>query len=278
MLSVLILTLNEEANIKRCIDSIKSISDDIVVLDSYSTDKTVEIAKSCGARVIQRKFDDEQTHRTFSIREISFKYRWVYNPDADEITPPDLANELVDVTQRTETNICAYRVRFKTMFFDRWIRYSSLYPTWVVRLFIPDKVSFSRKTNLSYEISGETGYLKSHFLHYTFNNGFNAWFDKHNNYSHHEANETLISLESKRIHIVDVLTDRNPVSRRRSLKELSFRLPLRPLLRFIYMYIFRFGFLDGLPGLHYCLLLSIYEYMITLKITERRRRSAGKTI
>lgn len=278
MLSVLILTLNEEANIKRCIDSIKTISDDIVVLDSYSTDKTVEIAKACGARVIQRRFDDEHSHRTFSIREVSFKNRWVYNPDADEITPPDLALELLDASRREDANICAYRVRFKTMFFDRWIRYSSLYPTWVVRLFIPEKISFSRKTNLAYEVLGETGYLKSHFLHYTFNNGFDAWFDKHNKYSHHEANETLISLESKSINIINILTDRNPVSRRRLLKEMSFRLPFRPLLRFLYMYVFRLGFLDGPTGLHYCLLLSIYEYMITLKIKEKRRRVAGKTI
>src|SRR5438105_2567412 len=118
MISVLILTLNEEANLARCLDSVKW-SDDIVVLDSLSTDKTVEIARAAGARVYQRKFDNERDQRTYSVREIKFKYPWVYNPDADEVTPPELRDEMLAAVADPSQDAVAYRLRFKTIFMGK---------------------------------------------------------------------------------------------------------------------------------------------------------------
>lgn len=267
MISVLILTLNEEANLTACLESVKW-SDDIVVFDSFSTDKTVEIAKAFGARVIQRKFDNEKNHRIFSLREIFFKYTWVYNPDADEITPEDLRDEMLSVVSDPKRTEAAYRVRFKTIFMGKWIRHSSLYPTWVMRLFRPEKISFDREINLNYITNGTESYLKNHFLHYTFNKGLDAWFEKHNKYSSQEAEESLKSLTEPNINWSDIFSFDNPAGCRKALKELSFRLPFRPLLRFIYMYFLRLGLLDGWAGFHYCCLLSIYEYMIVLKMEE----------
>jgi glycosyltransferase involved in cell wall biosynthesis len=271
MISILILTLNEEANIPDCLESVKW-SDDIVVLDSFSTDRTVEIAKKAGARVIQRKFDNEKNQRMFSLREIPFKYKWVYNPDADEITPDELYNEMLSVTSDPNRTEVAYRIRFKTMFMEKWIRHSSLYPTWVIRLFRPEKISFDREINLRYITDGDEGYLKHHFHHYSFNKGLNAWFDKHNKYSWQEAKESLKSLTEQHINWSDIFSFGNPAVCRKALKELSFRLPFRPALRFVYMYFLQLGFLDGWAGFHYCCLLSIYEYMIVLKMEEIRRK------
>src|SRR5262245_49302744 len=140
-ISVLILTLNEDMNLEACLASVRW-SDDIVVLDSYSTDRTLEIAKTAGARIYQRKFDTERNQRTFGLQEIAFKYPWVYMPDADEITPAELRDEMLSVVADTDRPEVAFRVRFKTVFMGRWIRHSSLYPTWVVRLVRPEKICF----------------------------------------------------------------------------------------------------------------------------------------
>ena len=268
--SILILTLNEEANLPECLQSVKW-SDDIVVLDSFSNDRTVEIATSAGARVVQRSFDNEKSQREASLK-IPFKHLWVYNPDADEITPPELHEEIVKVISDPNRKEVAYRVRFRTMFMGRWIKHSGLYPTWVVRLFRPEKISFSRNINLQYIIDGPEGRLDCHFDHHSFNKGLNAWVEKHNRYSWQEARDAIKSLEESSVPWRDIFT-RSSVSRRKALKELSFRLPFRPTLRFLYMYFLRLGFLDGWEGLTYCRLLSMYEYLIVLKMKELRRRT-----
>jgi glycosyltransferase involved in cell wall biosynthesis len=276
MISVLILTLNEERNLPRCLDSV-SWSDDIVVFDSFSSDRTVEIARSRGVRVVQRRFDNEKEHRTASI-QCGFRYPWVFNPDADEVPTPELINEMKQAVTNAEQDVTAFRVRFKTMFFGRWLKHSSLYPTWVVRLFRPEAMSFSRSVNLQYHTTGREEYLREHFLHYTFNNGLDAWFEKHNRYSTGEALESLKHLLSgHRPSLAEILSPDRAI-RRRALKELSFRLPMRPLARFLYMYFGRGGFLDARPGLDYSLLLAFYEYQITLKIRELERTSQGLSI
>jgi glycosyltransferase involved in cell wall biosynthesis len=275
VISVLILTLNEEQNLPACLASV-SWSDDITVFDSFSTDRTVEIARQHGARVVQRRFDDERSQREASLA-LGFKYPWVYNPDADEITTPELKDEMLQVVGDTARAETAYRVRFKTMFMGRWIKHSSLYPTWVVRLFKPEAVSFERQINLRYRIRGPEGFLKNHFEHHSFNKGLNAWFEKHNRYSWHEGEEGLLSRNGGSFRAGDLFAT-EPVVRRRALKELSFRVPCRPLLRFLYMYVARLGFLDGLPGYHYCRLLAIYEYMIVLKMREIERRRRGLSL
>ena len=268
-ISVLILTLNEELNLPRCLASV-SWSDDIVVFDSFSSDRTVEIAKAHGARVLQRRFDNERDHRTASL-QLPFKYPWVFNPDADEVAASALRDEMLAKTAPGGDTHVAYRVRIRNMFMGRWLRHASLYPTWVVRLFRPEALSFERSANLRYVVGGSEGLLRNDLLHFSFNKGLEAWFEKHNRYSSAEAGETLRALSESRVPLADLFTT-DPVRRRRALKELSFRLPCRPTLRFLYMYLFRLGFLDGVAGFHYSRLLSTYEYMISLKVREIRRR------
>jgi glycosyltransferase involved in cell wall biosynthesis len=274
-ISALILTYNEEKNLPACLESL-TWCDDVVVFDSFSTDRTVEIAKAAGARVVQRLFDNEKNQREASLK-VGFKHPWVYNPDADEITPPDLRDEIISVVSDPTRSAVAYRVRFKTMFMGHWIKHSSLYPTWVVRLFRPDRVSFSRNINLQYVVDGQQGQLVNHFEHRTFNKGLNAWFEKHNRYSCYEALEAIKSLEHSSVPWAGLFST-SLVRRRHALKEISFRLPFRPTLRFLYMYILRLGFLDGWAGLTYCRLLAIYEYMIVLHMKELNRRNNGLPI
>lgn len=276
MISVLILTLNEEANLPRCLESV-SWCDDIVVLDSYSTDRTVEIARAAGARVIQRRFDNWAAHQNWALENIEFKHPWVYYSDADEVVTPDLREEMQRVTADSSNAHVAYRLRYKNYFMGRWIRRCGIYPTWILRLFRPQKVRWERLVNPVPVVDGTEGRLQSHFEHYSFNKGLNAWFEKHNRYSWQEAEESLKSLARGEFDWRDIFAA-DPATRRRALKELSFRLPCRPLLRFLYMFIWKRGFLDGWAGFTYCRLLTIYEYMIVLKMRELRLREQGATI
>ena len=276
MISVLILTLNEEQNLPRCLESLKWC-DDIVVLDSFSKDRTAEIARAAGARVVQRKFDNWATHQNWALANLSFKNPWVYYSDADEVMPQELHEELLAVARIANNPQVAYRLRYKNYFMGRWIKHSSLYPTWILRFFRPERVRWDRVVNPVPIVDGSEGKLQHHFEHLSFNKGLNAWFDKHNKYSWQEAEESLKSLAEGGFKLAD-LWCREPATRRRALKELSFRLPFRPLLRFSYMYFVRLGFLDGMPGYHYCRMLAIYEYMIVIKMREIRRREKGLPI
>jgi hypothetical protein len=147
------------------------------------------------------------------------------------------------------------------------MKYCSQYPVWVFRLFRPDKLYFNRIINLEYIVDGQVGRLNGHFLHYTFNKGLSHWIDKHNKYSSAEAVESIKSLSIGRVDYSNLLSYNDSV-RRKALKEISFRIPLRYLTKFIYLYIFKRGFMDGGAGLKYCILQMIYEYFIVIKIDE----------
>lgn len=275
--SVLILTLNEEQNLPKCLESVRW-SDDIVVLDSFSTDRTVEIATSAGARVVQRKFDNWAAHQNWAVQNIPFKHPWVYYSDADEIVPPELRDEINVLTDDSGISHVAYRVRYKNFFCDRWIRHCGIYPVWVLRLFRPEKVHWERLVNPVPVVQGSVGQLENHFHHFSFSKGYEAWFEKHNKYSSQEAAEGVKTIQEGFDDWAGLLSLVDGSRRRRALKELSFRLPFRPTLRFLYMYFLRLGFLDGREGLTYCRLLSIYEYLIVLKMKEQRRRAKGLSI
>lgn len=272
MVSVLILTLNEEANLPRCLESVKW-SDDIVVFDSFSTDRTVEIAQAAGARVVQRQFDGERNQRTASL-QIDFKHPWVYNPDADEITPPELRDEILRVTADPGWPEVAYRMRFRLMFMGRWIKHSSFYPTWVVRLFRPEKLRFERDINLRYIAEGPEGRLDSHFEHHSFRKGLSAWYLKHNIYSDLEAQEARKALAAGKADWAGLVSV-DAARRRAALKDLSFRIPCRASLIYLYLMFIRGGVLDGPAGWMYCRMRAQYEYMIQAKLKEIQHREAG---
>jgi glycosyltransferase involved in cell wall biosynthesis len=273
MISILILTLNEEENLPRCLEAVRW-SDDIVVLDSFSTDRTVEIARAAGARVVQRQFDNWAAHQNWALENIPFRHPWVYYSDADELVTPELRDELLAIAANPAEPHVAYRLRYKNYFMGQWIRHCGIYPTWILRFFRPDKVRWERLVNPAPLVDGSEGHLQNHFEHYSFSKGLNAWFDKHNRYSWQEAEESLKSLAAGALPWTNLFTP-DPAARRRALKELSFRMPFRPWLRFFYMYVLRLGFMDGWAGFTYCRLLTIYEDMIVLKMREIQRRRQG---
>ncbi len=261
--SVLILTLNEENNLPACLQSV-AWCDDIVVFDSFSTDRTVTIAAQAGARVIERRFDNYAAQRNAAIGRVQYKHPWILMVDADECVSPAVRDEIETALAHPPENITMYRMRRKDMFLGHWLRHSSGYPTWFGRLFRVGHVRVERQINEEYHTDGAIGYLDEHLIHYPFNKGLDYWFERHNHYSSMEAQ----TLAQERTGTLSVrrLFHRDPVARRQSLKQWAYRLPGRPFLIFCYLYFVRRGFLDGQAGLTFCKLRRIYESMIDAKL------------
>ncbi|MEW6389617.1 MAG: glycosyltransferase family 2 protein [Pseudomonadota bacterium] len=271
--SIFIQTLDEEQNIAACLECF-SWSDDIVVLDSFSSDKTEEIAKAYGARWVQKKYEGRAAHQNWAMENIQFKYPWVYYSDADERVGPELAAEIQRVTSDPATQEVAFKVRRRDHFRGKWIKRSTNYPLWIVRLFRPDKIRWTRKANPIPAIDGKVGELENDYFHYPFSKGLTDWIWRHNRYSSFEAEETIRSLAEGDLDFREFLSsDRQ--RRRIALKTLSFRMPFRPVLKFMYQYILKRGFMDGSAGFHYCMLQSIYEYFIVLKVKEIKNAERG---
>jgi glycosyltransferase involved in cell wall biosynthesis len=273
--SVLILTLNEESNIGACLDTL-AWSDDIVVLDSMSMDKTQATARQRGARVIERKFDDWSSHQNWAVAHIPFRHPWVLYLDADERCEGNLRDEILR-RATVDAPESAFRIRRKDHYMGRWLRHAQLYPTWFVRLFRPEKIAYERLVNPVAKVDGPTGDLNSHILHYPFSHGVAHWIARHNNYSDLEALELSKVRLGERERSTQLFAS-DPNERRRALKELFFRLPARPAIKFAYYYLWRRGFLDGRAGLTYSTLQTIYEYFISCKCAELERRRAGLAI
>lgn len=272
--SVLILTRNEAVNIEACIASL-AFSDDVVVFDSFSTDGTPDLARSAGARVLQREFDSYGEQREAARTAVEWRYPWVLSVDADERVDEELRQEIIEIGEARSTKHAAYRVRRKDYFMGRWIRHATLYPSWFVRFFRPDRVRYPKRRVHEYpEVDGSIGELSGHLIHHSFSKGLASWVDKHNQYSMLEAEEFLSARETP-VPWVHVLNGADPVKRRRALKRLSRHLPGRPTLRFLYMYLARGGVWDGWQGLAYCRLLAFYEQLIDLQVEEHRRLQRG---
>ena len=272
--SVLIMTLNEELNLRECLESV-SWSDDIVVFDSFSSDRTIELAKDAGTRVMQRKFDNYACQRNAAMTEVEYKHPWVLIVDADERWPSEIFSEIQQILSNGH-EASLYHFLRKDMFMGRWLKRSSGYPTWSGRLVKLGEVTVKREINEEYCTDGTKGYLKSHFVHYPFNKGVAFWLERHNHYSTTEA-EVLVREKKNRLNVRDLFSF-DPTVRRKALKQLAYRLPFRPFLVFCYLYFLRMGFLDGIPGFTYCRLRAMYEYMIDLKVKELRRREKGLSL
>ncbi|MCC5822908.1 MAG: glycosyltransferase family 2 protein [Phycisphaerales bacterium] len=273
--SIFIQTLNEQDNLPGLLDSLAGF-DDIVVLDSLSTDDTRRIAESRGCRWFEHAFDGRGPHQNWAMEHIDFKHRWVFYLDADERMTPELKREIESIAAKwasgewtREYSPVAYYCGRKNYFRGRWLRHA-MPPGNIMRFFQPPHIRFERLANPVPIVDGEVGYLKEHFLHYNFSKGLREWIERHNRYSSYEAAETVKALENNPVRIGNLFSgDRN--TRRLELKNISFRLPFRPFIKFFYMYILGRGFLDGRAGLTYCTLQAVYEYFIVLKAREIRQ-------
>ena len=268
--SVLVPTWNEESNLEACLSCLSSF-DEVIVLDSMSTDRTEEIARSFGATVIQRVFDNFSAHKNWAISNIPFRHEWILIIDADERVEKDLVEEIGRVVGVNDPSVDGYYIARKNIFDGVWIRYGGWYPDFQMRLFRRTRARYeSRIVHEHVLLDGQEGYLKNSLLHHD-SKGLERYFGRHNTYSSMEAVEAYRALrnpESSFGQIRPSVFSRGP-KRRRYLKLLAYRyLPFRSFFKFLWMYIFRLGFLDGRVGFRFCLLHAFYEYQVSLKLRE----------
>lgn len=275
MVSVLILTLNEEQDLPGCLDSV-AWSDDIHVFDSNSSDRTAEIARARGATVTSRAFDTYALQRNAAM-QLPFRYPWLLVLDADERATPQLSAEIQRVVAAAPANINAYRIQRRDFLWGTWLKHAQLTPFYV-RLLRVGRVHYTRDINEFVEVEGDIAQLSAPFDHLAFSKGIAHWVSKHNQYSTSEA-ELLASGDAVRnASIKDALFASDFHDRRAAQKAVFYRMPARPLLKWIYMMFVRGAVLDGAAGVMYATLQSFYEYLIEVKRREILRRRKGLPI
>lgn len=270
--SIVILTKNEEHNLPACLASVAG-ANDIVILDSGSTDRTTVIAREAGARVFTNPFKDFAQQRNFAHENIPFRNSWVFHLDADERMSPDLLAECAAVT--IDSPYDGYYVAPRMMFHGQWLRRCTDYPAWQARFANARKFRFIQVGHGQRESTDmHMGFLRGTYLHDISVPDLAEWDRKHRRYAREEAVRFLaeqnLTGPSRRAFFFG-----SQLERRRALKRLSYHLPLRPLLRFLYQYIFRRGFLDGTGSFRYCRLLARYERYAAQELRLQRRDQHG---
>ena len=269
MISVVVLTLNEESSLQRSLDSV-AWSDDVLVLDSGSTDATVDIARRAGARVLVRKFDSFAGQRNFAMDSGGLRHPWVLHLDADEVVPAALRDELGALARQRLPGFAVYRLPSRLIFMGKWLRHAGMYPAYQVRFGQAASLRFVDHGHGQREVQPpeQVGTCSAALDHYNFSKGINDWFSRHLRYARREAQLALA--ERGLAPAWAELWRGDATRRRRALKQASARMPFRPLLRFLYVYIAKAGFLDGRAGLHYAALMASYQHLIDLNQSELR--------
>lgn len=264
MISVIILTKNEEHDLPACLNSLKW-ADDIHILDSGSTDKTIEIAKLNGAHTWVNGFKTFGQQRNFALDTINVKYEWILFLDADEVVTEKFRNAIFTSISKADENVAGFYCCWKMMLDGRWLKYSDNFPKWQFRLLRKDRARFTDFGHGQKEdcITGRIDYIKEPYLHYGFAKGWSHWIDRHNRYSTSEATVRLNDCPPLKNIFSGHGSVRNP-----ALKSWLSRLPGWPFLRFFHAYFINLGFLEGRQGFIYCINMAYYEFLIQIKMRE----------
>ncbi len=272
-LSLCMIVKNEEKYLTDCFSSVQDVVDEIVLVDTGSTDQTLVIAEAFSAKIFQFDWvNDFAAARNFALSKCSGDL--ILYLDADERMTSELKEEVLAIARNPQEPHVAYYCGRRNFFLGRWIRHA-MPPGNIMRFFRPSKIRFERLVNPTSVTDGSYGYLMHYFDHYNFSKGLTEWFDKHNKYSLLEAIEGMKIVSSDLPWLSASVLSLDGPQRRRVLKNWSLHMPFRPVLKFTYLYFIHRGFLDGRPGFIYCILQSIYEYMIVIKMRELGRREKG---
>jgi len=262
-ISVFIITYNEEIDIQQCLDSVQW-SNDVIILDSFSTDKTLSIAHTFkNVHTFQKKFENYSNQRNHGLKNLKFKNPWVLILDADETCSNELKEELLSKEFQSNKEAIVYSLRRKTFFANKWLKHNSMYNVWIDRLVKPQEVSFYGKVHEKLHYDGVSKKLSSDINHYPFSKGLDHWIARRNRFSSLSAEEEL--KYGYKIEIKNAYST-NPVKFRQFLNAIYRKMPFRWMIFFIYNFFIKFSFLDGRRGIYYVLLESYYEFLIVSKI------------
>lgn len=277
-LTVIILTKNEEKNIVNCIESVRNIAKRIVVIDSYSDDRTKELAELSGAEIIQNKWTNYATQFMFGLENAKITTKWVLRLDADERLTDESSKELENlIIKNDNTDINGIILRFEVVFLGKKLRHGGIYPFRKLCAFKRGKGHMENR-NMDEHIvldEGKSIEMKSDSMHLDYKD-LTYWIDKHNKYSSSEVLD----------YIGDYNSDNNNLDRKAKIKRffkyrIYYKLPMgtRAHMYYLYRYILLRGFLDGKEGKIFCFLQAYwYRFLVDAKIYEKERgKNEGST-
>ena len=277
-LSVIILTYNEEKNIEECLKSVYDWVDEIFIVDSGSTDKTLEIAKSYTDKIYQHPFKDYGKQRNWAQDNLPINKEWIFHLDADERVSSELSEELKGIFSRPVDIADGFLVSRKTVFMGRWIKHGGHYPAYHLRIFRKDCGRCEdRIYDQHFYVNGKIKTLKKDIID-TVTSDLDNWVFRHNRWASLEAVETIQNKVYRRTHKnykIKPDIKGNPVEKKRWLRRKYYTLPIfiRPFFYFIYRYFFRLGFLDGKEGLIFHFLQGFwFRFLVDAKIYEMGKK------
>lgn len=260
--SVLILTLNEDKCISNAINSVLKWSDDIVVIDSLSTDKTTEIVNSFECvRLYEHEFKDFGDQRNFGLHQVKYKNEWVFLLDADEVCTDELAQEMIDVISEEKATLISYSVRRRDFFNNKWIKVHA--SVWFERLVKHDEVLFTGIVHEKLNSAKKQGELKERFNHYPFSKGITNWITRHSIYAEKMAVVELEqSLNFKIMHLFSPKNDLRNTAQRAIFR----KLPFRYVFYFLYKFFIKGGYRNGIDGFYFVIIETFYQFLVNVNV------------
>jgi glycosyltransferase involved in cell wall biosynthesis len=262
--SILILTKNEEQDLPRCLAALRWC-EDVHLVDSGSTDGTLEIARHHGVRIHEHAFVSFGDQRNWALDHCDIKHPWILFLDADEVATGEFVQTMAKAVADAPYETAGFYCCWKMIYDGRWLKRCDSFPKWQFRLLRKGRGRFTDFGHGQKEgkVDGVIEYLRTPYDHHALSKGLSHWLDRHNRYSTLEARARL----AVSVRWADVFSHHGSV-RNKAMKPLVSRLPGWPLLRFLMMYVFKLGFLEGRPGFVYCVNLAYYEFLIKAKMRE----------
>ena len=273
--SILVPVKNESRNIARCLNALMW-ADEIWVIDSASTDETVSIAKTHGAKVAQFQFVGTwPKKKNWALENVPFRHEWVFIVDADEVLHSSLEEEVRSIVLAGDS-LNGYWINRRFMFMGQWLKHA-YYPNWNLRLFKHRLGRYEKLTDIDTNsgdnevhehvvLCGSTGRLKGEMDHYAFPS-IEVFVEKHNRYSNWEARVAL----DRYLRASGPAPQMAHVGIRRRMKRISHYMPFRPLMRFCYVYFVQGGIWDGKAGYYFARMHALYELLCVAKTVELKR-------
>jgi glycosyltransferase involved in cell wall biosynthesis len=276
---VVVLTFNEERNLPACLSSLKGLPCDVFVVDSGSTDRTVDLARAAGATVVQHPFEHYSAQRNWAQRNLPFRGEWILHLDADERLTPPLVQEIATIVRHPPDGVRGFLLRKRTIFMGRWIKHGGHYPSYHLRLFRP---AFGRCEDRLYDqhfiVDGEIRRLAHDYLD-VLTPDLGTWTARHSRWAALEARELMRRPAGHAQ--VQARLHGHPIERRRWLRAGPYgHAPLfaRAFLYWLYRYFVMLGVLDGKEGLIFHFLQGCwYRFLVDAMLFEQTRSQKEAT-
>ncbi|MGB0578486.1 MAG: glycosyltransferase family 2 protein [Limisphaerales bacterium] len=281
-LTVIVPAKNEEMNLRDCLRSVDWV-EKVFVVDSHSDDATPKICKDCDVELVQFDYDGGwPKKKNWAIKNLPIKTDWIFILDADERITSDLRAEIEKAIERNDKD--GYYTRWKFVFLGRWMKHSWSHG-WMLRFFRKGKGEYEdlgmrgeggwdNEVHENIVVDGPCARLSSPLLHET-NQDLAFWIRKQNEFSTWNAKRRLQQLDEPRPSFTALFSG-DPLKKRKFLKSLFIRMPFKPVVMFLYLYVLKLGVLDGRSGFYFCVLRAIHEFNIDAKVFEARQARLKK--